>query len=163
MAIGAASEIDATIERLRPLLRRKKLDPAPSQDPRTDFDYRSYQSMGWCCTLVMRQQDWRTDPKTIKVGRSLTSEAQFLGAGNSIVQPESEGRFVLTLVPGWMVSKNIFSSHPFALDEDDPAFTAEERALWDRLRHICHSINTRIRRGSGSPMAARSMAYGETA
>lgn len=162
-AIGAASQADATIAALRPLAQRRPLEPRPSNDPRTDFDYRSYRSMGWCCTLVVRQEDWRDDPKTIKVGRDLKSEPQFLGSRNSFVQPESEGRFVLAIVPGWMIRKNIFSGCPFPLDEDDPAFTADERALWDRLRNICNSINSRIRRGSGAPMAARSMGYGHTA
>lgn len=163
-AIGAPNECQATIDLLRPTMsNRAPLAPPRDADPRTDLDYRSYQSMGWVCALVIRQPDYRTEAATIRVGSSLSSEPQFLGAGNSIVQPESEGRFVLTLVPAWMVRKNIFSGHPFSLDEYDPAFTAEERELWDRLRNICFSINTRINRGSGKAMTARSMAYGATA
>jgi len=160
-AIGAPGEY--AIARLHPLLKRKPLEPKPSDDPRTDFDYRSYKAADYLCTLVVRQPDYRTAPSTIRVGKSLTSEPQFLGARNSIVQPESEGRFVLTLVPAWMIRKNIFSAYPWSLDENDPAFAAEERELWARLRDVCISINTRIRLGSSRPAQARSMAYGQNA
>lgn len=157
--IGALSETEATIARLRPILRRKPLNPRPNDDPRTDFDYRAYRTMKWNCTLVFS----RLERGTNAVSKLPSSKVEFLGANTSIVQPESEGRFVLVLVPDWMFKKNVFSSFPFPIDEDDPAFTAEERALWDRLRHTCHSINVRIRRGTAKAMPARSLGYGANA
>lgn len=156
-AIGAPTEAAADRARAMLLLAtvRKPLVPAKRDDPRSDFDYRSYKSMGYVCTLVIRQPDPRDDPKTVRVGRSLTSEPQYLGPRNAILQPESEGRFVLALVPGWMVRPinqsqlscrlPAFSSCPMPLDESDESFTDEERELWERLRRICSSINSRIR------------------
>jgi hypothetical protein len=137
------------------LAKRKALEPVKRNDPRTDFDYRSWKTMGWRCTLVFRQQDNRAVKKTVRVGRMPTSEAQFLGPRNSTIQPESTERFVLTLVPDWMTRpiKKFgefklapFTTYPLPLDEFDPAFTADDRETWDRLRNVCFSINSRIRR-----------------
>lgn len=154
-AIGVPSEADADRARLREMFcKRQPLDPVKRKDPRTDFDYRSYRAMRWVCTLVIRQPDRRFSPRTLRVGRTSTSDPQFLGDRNSNIQPESEGPFILTLVPGWMTrpivklgvtSPSIFSTYPMALDETDPNFTDEERAIWDRLRNVCFSINSRIR------------------
>ncbi|WP_375414527.1 hypothetical protein [uncultured Bradyrhizobium sp.] len=157
-AIGAPSEAEASrIERLRvcaEFTKRKALQPVKREDPRTDFDYRSYKSAGYVCTLVFRQRDSRDVKPTVRVGRTPMSEPQFLGPRNSIIQPESDDRFVLTLVPDWMTrpirkgddyAPAIFSTYPLPLDETDPSFTAEERARWDRLCGVCFSINSRIR------------------
>lgn len=170
-AISAPSESEASRARLIELCgQRKRLKPERRADPRTDFDYRSYKEMGWICTLVIRQLDSRENPPTIRVGRTLTSEAQYLGSKNSIVQPESEGRFVLTLVPSWMVgvivrdgrtTPPIFSSYPLALDETDDSFTDDERAVWDRLRLVCISINSRI--NSAGRKAPERHVFGENA
>ena len=171
-AIGAPSQAEADRAKLILLCAgaRKPLTPAKRFDPRTDFDYRSYKSMGWICTLVVRQPDPRLGPRTVRVGRSLTSTPQFLGARNSVIQPESDDRFVLTLVPSWMtrpikrgadVDPPIFSPYPFPLDETDPAFTDDERAAWDRLRQVCMSVNSRIRNaGRREPQKYR---FGENA
>jgi hypothetical protein len=164
-AIGEPSGAEASLARLRAFSReRRRLEPEKRADPRTDFDYRAYKSMNWVCTLAIRQPDPREKPQTIRVGKSLHSEAQYLGGKNSIVQPESEGRFVLTLVPNWMtrpitklgrLAPAIFSSYPLALDPDDPDFTEEERALWDRLRNVCFSVNSRIRNAGRRPHEKR--------
>jgi len=172
-AIGAPSESEADRLRLIALCGgRKRLEPSVEQDPRTDFDYRSYRSMGWVCTLVVRQPDSRERPLTLRVGRDIDSEPQFLGSRNSIVQPESEGTpFVLTLVPAWMtkpmrrdgiLTPPIFSTYPFALDEHDARFSAEDRETWERLRRACYAINTRIRRGKSAPTPTKRV-FGETA
>jgi hypothetical protein len=155
-AIGAPSEMEADMAKLRLLCAnaRKSLVPAKRADARTDFDYRSWKAMRWVCTLVVRQPDGRMGPRTVRVGRTIDSQPQFLGSKNSMIQPESDARFVLTLVPAWMtrpIKKNgdnipaIFSTYPMPIDETDSNFTDDERAAWDRLRQICFSINSRIR------------------
>lgn len=156
-AVGAPSERDASLQRLRELSqeRRKRLIPEKRNDPRTDFDYRSYRSCGYVCTLVIKQPDARYKPNTIRVGRSLTSDPQFLGPKNSIVLDESEGRFVLAVMPKWLTDRAAFRTYPLALDETDPDFTDEERATWERLRQVCYSVNSRIRTAGRRPRERR--------
>lgn len=163
-AIGAPSQAQADHARLVALCtRRKPLQPRPDADPRTDFDYRSYQSMGFVCTLVVRQPDARYKPTTVRVGRSLTSDPQFLGPRNSIRLPECEGTpFVLAVMPKWLLDRAQFPTCPFPLDEDDASWSADDRATWDRLRQVCMSVNIRIRRGGNRPSAGR-LHYGEFA
>lgn len=170
-AIGAPTETEAG--RLRAIATfniKPRLIPAKRNDPRTDFDYRSYRAQRLVCTLVIKQPDPRHNPQTVRVGRTLTSPAQHLGPRNSNIQPESEGRFVLTLVPDWMTRAMwkdgnyvapIFSANPFPLDETDPDFTDEERATWNRLRRVCQSINSRIR--SAGRRVRETYRFGESA
>ncbi|MET4197247.1 hypothetical protein ABIB96_001235 [Bradyrhizobium sp. LA3.X] len=162
-AIGAPSQTEADYARLRKLCRRRRKPlPRPADDPRTDFDYRSYRSLNYVCVLLVKQQDDRYAPSTIRVGRTLTSDPQFLGPKNSIILPESEGRFVLALMPHWLISKAMLPSYPLALDDTDSAWSDDERALYDRLRNVCISVNTRIRRG-GSRQPAPHLHFGEYA
>lgn len=173
-AIGAPTEQQADHARNMALLaqfqQRRRLVPEKRNDPRTDFDYRSYKNIDWVCTLVVRQPDPRDEPKTVRVGRSLTSEPQYLGPRNAMIQPESEGRFIVTLVPGWMVRPisteggcrlPAFSTCPLPLDEEDENFSADERELWDRLRLVCTSINSRIR--NANRKQPQRLRYGEFA
>jgi hypothetical protein len=158
-AIGAPTEAEQSRAQLLQIsadyVKWKKLHPVKRDDPRTDFDYRSWKTMNWRCTLVFRQKDDRAVKQTVRVGRMSTSEPQFLGPRNSIIQPESTERFVLTLVPDWMTrpikkfgdnKPAPFTTYPLPLDETDPAFTAEDRETWARLSRVCFSINSRIRR-----------------
>jgi hypothetical protein len=163
-AIGAPSQAEADRAKLVELCkrtRRKPRVPKPADDPRTDFDYRSYQANDFACVLAVRQPDARTEPSTIRVGRDLASAPQFLGPKNSIVQPESEGPFVLAVMPRWIVTKTMLPTYPIALSEDEP-WTAQERALWDRLRSVCISVNMRIRRG-GTRQSTGRLHFGEYA
>lgn len=118
--------------------------------------------MGWVCVLVVKQPDDRPNAGTTRVGRTLTSPRQHLGAKNSIIQPESTGRFVLAVVPRWLVKVASFPTYPMPLDESDPAWTDDERATWDRLRQICVSVNARIQRGGSTPQQQK-FRYGESA
>jgi hypothetical protein len=161
-AIGAPSQAQADRARFVEMCsRRPRLVPERRRDPRTEFDYRSYRAMSYACTLVVKQPDARENPASTRVGRSLTSDPQYLGPKNSIVLPESEGRFVLALMPDWLIRRAGFSTYALPLDETDPAFTEEERKLWDRLRLVCYSVNARIRTaGRKRPEKFR---YGESA
>jgi hypothetical protein len=162
-AIGVPSELDANYARFVAACRRTKQAPRRDEDPRTDFDYRSYQSMGYVCTLVVRQPDSRSNPSTVRVGRALTSDPQFLGPRNSIVLPECEGTpFVLALMPKWLLDRALLSTCPFPLDDEDASWSADDRATWDRLRNLCMSVNTRIRRG-GNRQSSGKLAYGQYA
>jgi hypothetical protein len=136
--------------------------PKKSDDPRTDFDYRSYRSMDWICVLAVKQPDYRSEQATLRVGRTLRSDPQFLGPRNSIILPESEGRFALAIVPHWLARISGMPTHPFPLDETDPAWSEDDRALWERLRQICFSVNSRIRT-AGRNVRADRMRFGETA
>ncbi len=172
-AIGEPNEMQADrARRIAEFGRRKPpLVPAKRADPRTDFDYRAWKTSDWRCTLVVKQPDNRPAGRTTRVGRTLDGDAQYLGDRNSQIQPESTGRFVLTLVPGWMTrarwSKGgvyvmpIFSTYPRPLDEFDPAFTDDERTTWDRLRQVCMSINSRIR--NAGRKQRETFRYGESA
>jgi hypothetical protein len=173
-AIGAPTEAEQSRAQLRQICadyaKHKKLHPVKRDDPRTDFDYRSWKTMGWRCTLVFRQQDDRAVKKTVRVGQMPNSDPQFLGPRNSNIQPESTERFVLAVVPDWMTlpirkfgdfKPAPFTTYPLPLDETDPAFTAEDRETWDRLRSVCFSINSRIRR-AGQNQRERG-AFGEYA
>ncbi len=146
-AIGAPTEMQADRARRTAMLnayRRPRLKPDKRDDPRTDFDYRSYKACGYVCTLVMKQPDGRYNPLTVRVGKTLKSDPQFLGFKNSIVL-ETEGRFLLVLMLDWIIKRAGFSTYPLALDPEDPEFTDAEREIWDRLRSTCYSINSRIR------------------
>jgi hypothetical protein len=161
-AIGAPTEAEADrARRIKLCSVRTKLVPAKRDDPRTDFDYRSYRSMDYVCTLLVKQPDARENPTSIRVGRSLNSDPQFLGPRNSIILPESEGRFVLALMPSWLLRRALLPTYPYPLDDEDPAFTAEERVAWNRLRQVCHSVNARIR-AAGRRQSER-FRYGESA
>ncbi|MCK1541416.1 hypothetical protein IVB12_05345 [Bradyrhizobium sp. 179] len=163
-AIGAPSQAEADRARLVALCgRRKPLQPRRDEDPRTDFDYRSYRSMDYVCTLVVRQPDGRANPSTVRIGKSLSSDPQFLGPRNAIILPECQGTpFVLALMPKWLLDRALFPTCPFPLDEEDAAWSAEDRAIWDRLRNVCMSVNTRIRRGGNRRPTAK-LHYGEYA
>lgn len=162
-AIGAPTQLDADYARLRALCGRKKPALRRDEDPRTDFDYRSYQSMGYVCTLLVRQPDGRPSRPTVRVGKTMTSEPQFLGPRNAIILPECEGTpFVLTLMPKWLLDRAAFPTCPFPLDEDDASWSDADRATWDRLRNICMSVNTRIR-SAGRRSPAAKLLYGEYA
>ena len=162
-AIGAPSQAEADRAKLIEIdSRRRKLVPTRDQDPRTDFDYRSYRTMKYVCVLAVKQPDTREGALTLRVGRTLKGDPQFLGPRNSIILPESQGRFVLTLMPEWIVRKSGLPTYPMPLDETDPAWTADERAAWDRLRQVCFSVNSRIR-NAGRTRQKRTMHYGETA
>lgn len=162
-AIGAPPQLDADYAKLTELCRRRKsLVPARKDDPRTDFDYRSYKAMGYVCTLAVRQPDAREKPATLRVGRTLQSDPQFLGPRNAIILPESEGtRFALAVMPKWLIERAGFSTWPMALPDDEP-WTEDERATWDRLRQVCHSVNSRIRTGGRRSPTAK-LHYGEFA
>jgi hypothetical protein len=162
-AIGAPTEAEADHAKLVLLCggARKPLVPAKRDDPRTDFDYRSYRSIGYVCVLVVKQADHRENPTTLRVGRTLSSEPQFLGPKNSILLPESEGRFSLALMPAWLVKRAGLSTYPLHLDEDDPAWTEQERETWSRLRQVCYSVNSRIRNSNRRPK--QNLRFGETA
>lgn len=162
-AVGAPAEIEmcrAALQLAMP--KRKPLVPTKSDDPRTEFDYRSYNSMGWVCVLAVKQPDYRSDPGTLRVGRTLRSDPQFLGPRNSIILPESEGRFALAVVPHWLARIGALPTYPFPLDELDPEWSEDERALWDRLRNVCFSVNSRIR-NKGRKVKTANLRYGETA
>ncbi len=162
-AIGAPSQADADRAKLVLLCMgaRKPLVPAKRDDPRTDFDYRSYKACGYACTLLVKQPDARENPETLRVGRTLTSEPRFLGPRNSIVQPESEGRFVLAVMPEWLIKRAELSTYPFPIDRLDPAFTDDECLIWERLRNVCVAVNSRIRNaGKSGPAKYR---FGESA
>lgn len=163
-AIGEPAQIDADYARLVAACGgRRRLEPRRDQDPRTDFDYRSYKACGYVCTLVVRQPDDRPGANTIRVGKTLDSEKQFLGPNNSIVLPECEGTpFVLALMPDWLVRRTGFSTYPLALDETDTRWSAEDRETWDRLRRVCQSVNVRIR-NAGRRAQGNKLRYGEYA
>lgn len=160
-AIGAPTEAQVDRAKLVAMCKRKPLKPKKKADPRTDFDYRSYRTMGYACTLVVKQVDRREDPPSVRVGRTLTSDPQFLGPNNSIVQPESEGRFVLCVMPDWLIKRAGLSTYPLPLDDADPDFTDEERATWARLRLVCQSVNSRIR--TAGRRLTETFRYGENA
>lgn len=146
-AIGAPSQAAADRARAALLLApfRKRLVPEKRDDPRTDFDYRSYQTMKFVCVIVIKLPDDRQNPPSLKVGRiGVPSEPHYLGSKNSILMPESEGRFVLALIPDWLQQRTKLPTYGLALDEG-PEFTDEEREIWERLRKVCSSINSRIR------------------
>jgi len=161
-AIGAPTEAEA--DRARRIeqfsaVKRKRLQPEKRYDPRTDFDYRSYRACKYVCTLLVKQPDRRENPLTVRVGRTLRSDPQFLGPNNSIVQPESDARFLLTLMPDWLLKRAGFSTYPMPLDETE--WSAEDCATWDRLRQVCISINSRIR--SAGRRRPEKFRYGESA
>lgn len=159
-AIGAPSQAEAARAKLVEICsRRPRLIPDKRRDPRTDFDYRSYRAMNYVCTLVVKQPDHRENPLTVRVGRTLTSDPQFLGPNNSIVQPESDPRFLLAVMPDWLLKRADFSTYPMPLDENE--WSESDRATWDRLRMVCYSINARIRTaGRRQPQKYR---FGESA
>ncbi|WLA80358.1 hypothetical protein [Bradyrhizobium elkanii] len=162
-AVGLPSELEASRAALRAALpKRKPLVPSRDNDPRTDFDYRSYRACGYVCILAVKQPDYRSEPGTLRIGRTVKSDPQFLGARNSIILPESEGRFVLALVPDWLARIGGLSTHPLPIDEADLEWSDDERALWDRLRAVCFSVNSRIRT-AGRKVQRAKMRYGETA
>lgn len=164
VAIGAPSEMEADRRRRIALLatynRRKPLIPTPQKDPRTDFDYRSYRSCGYVCVLAVKLPDERPDARTIKVGRPGSSDHHYFGNGNSIVQQESEGRFILAVMPGWLQRRWSFLTYPLALP-DDGGWSDAERASWERLSRVCNSINSRIR--NSGRRSRQNLHYGETA
>jgi hypothetical protein len=163
-AIGEPTEMESDyrrrVELFSSLNKRKPLIPTPAKDPRTDFDYRSYKSCGYVCVLAVKLPDDRPNARTIKVGRPGSSEHHFFGSGNSIIQPESEGRFVLAVMPDWLQRRLKFLTYPLALP-DDGDWTDDERAIWERLTRVCISINSRIQNAGRKVHESRR--YGETA
>lgn len=163
-AIGAPTEMEADREKLRRLCEtnaaRRPPDPKKRDDPRTDFDYRSYRTMKYVCVLALRLPDLRENPQSVMVGSMTLGDPVFLGERNSILMPESEGRFVLALITKWLQERTGLPMCAPPLREDE-AWTADERETWTRLARVCSTINTRIRRGGQSTKA--SVPYGYTA
>ncbi len=160
-AIGAPTEAES--DRARRIqqftMRRPPLVPAKRADPRTDFDYRSYKACGYVCTLLVKQPDARTNPLTVRVGKTLRSDPQFLGPNNSIVQPESDAHFLLTVMPAWLLKRASFSTYPMPLDETE--WGEPDVATWNRLRQVCYAINSRIRSAGRKPR--ETFRFGESA
>lgn len=162
-AIGAPTEMQVDHARLVEVCKQiKPKRPAPKKqkDSRTDFDYRSYKTMNQVCIIAVKLHDDRLNPNTIKIGRIGFNEPHFLGPRNSIIMPESEGRFVLALIPHWLQERTKLPTWGFPLPENDQ-WTDAERATWDRLSQICRTINSRIRNADRS--SKLHMPYGFTA
>ena len=161
-AIGAPTQLDADYARLVKLCGgRKRLTPRRDDDPRTDFDYRSYRALGYVCALVVRQPDSRYNPSTIRVGNTLGSEPQFLGSKNPIILPESaDTPSVLALLPQPLLHRTGFTPHPFSLDETQ--WSEADRTTWSRLRDVCFSVNSRIR-NAGRRTPTAKLHYGQYA
>lgn len=145
-AIGAPTETEAGYARLVLACSgaRKPLVPTKRADPRTDFDYRSYKSMGYVCILAVRAHDERPEPQTVRIKVAGSSKPQGLGAGNSIIMEETAGPFVLAVVPTWLQRKCGLATYAMPLPEDQP-WSESDRELWGHLRDVCFSINSRIR------------------
>lgn len=163
-AIGAPTEIESDREKWRRAcavnVERRPPDPKKRDDPRSDFDYRSYHSMKYVCVLAVRLPGARNNPQSVKVGRVTGGDPVFLSDNNSILMPESEGRFVLALIPEWLQERTRLPMWAAPLREDE-AWTAGERETWTRLAGVCSTINARIRRAG--QRAKVSMPFGYTA
>lgn len=163
-AIGAPTEMVADREKwLRACgvnAERRPPDPKKRNDPRSDADYRSYKTMEYVCVLALRLPDSRQSPRSTKVGGLAGGEPVFLGEGNSILAPESEGRFVLALIPKWLQERTGLPMWAAPLREDE-AWTSTERETWSRLSRVCSTINARIR--SAGRRSKTRIPYGYTA
>jgi hypothetical protein len=159
LAIGAPTEMEADRARMVLLCAgaRKPLTPAKRDDPRTDFDYRSYKANNFVCILAVKARDDRPEKQTIRIVVSGSTRPQGLGGGNSIIMDETKGDepFVLAVVPDWLQSKCRLPTYAMPLPEDQD-WSDADRALWERLRNICFSINSRIRNAGRAQHERRS-------
>ena len=143
-AIGAPSEFEYDTDALRELSKRRPLKPSAKSDPRSDALYQVWKMEKKVCVLLVRQEDFRDNPGTVRVTNVGSKDPQYLSDKNSTIMEESEGRFVLAVVPAWLRKVAKMSAFPLPLPDGDE-WTDEERALWGRMSDVCFSINSRIR------------------
>lgn len=162
-AIGAPSQADVDYAKLVLLCgaARKPLVPAKRDDPRTDFDYRSYKQMGYGCVLAVKAPDDRINPQSVKIVVPGSSKPEGLGPKNSIIQPESEGKFVVACIPLWLQRKLKLPTGNLPLPDHETRWTSEDRETWERLRNVCFSINSRIRNANRAKR--QNLAFGQWA
>jgi hypothetical protein len=165
-AIGAPTEQQADLARHNALLARlavrKRLKPDRRADPRTEFDYRSYKAMNYVCVLAVRAPDDRVNPRSVKIMTLWSDHPEGFGPGNSIIEPECAGtKFVLACIPAWLQRRLKLPMGALPLPDQDTQWTAEDRETWDRLRQLCHCINSRIRNANRRKF--QNLRYGETA
>lgn len=164
-AIGAPTEAEADYAKLVLLCagarKRKPLTPTKRDDPRTDFDYRSYKQMGYGCVLAVKAPDDRVNPQSVKIVVPGSSKPEGLGPKNSIIQPESEGKFVVACIPLWLQRKLKLPTGNLPLPDHETHWTSEDRETWERLRNVCFSINSRIRNANRAKR--QNLAFGQWA
>ena len=120
---------------------------AREPDPRSVHDYRIYNTMRMVCILVVKHRD---RVNSIEVSRDGGGAPHaFIDPKKMIVQPESEGEFVLALVgrglSQWIYEKqrvNLLAITPPLADGIE--WTDEQRKTWTRLETLRSSINSKI-------------------
>lgn len=130
---------DAAEARLRETVREiAAAAKATKPDPRGVLTYRTYQTMGLVCVLVVRHRDGQASFHCSKSGNDLRFNLAF---SKCIREPESTDDFLLICIPKWIAQDRGLMGVTPPLDGE---WTDEQRAIWGRLTRARGTINTRI-------------------
>lgn len=122
---------------------------ARKPDPRSILDYRAYHTMRLVCVLVVKHRD---KAASIECSRDGAWPHIYLPTKKLMVQPESEGDFILALMPKsflvWLAKQDDAPSVARTLLGVTPELageqTAARRETWKRLERVRSSINSKI-------------------
>lgn len=145
-AIGEPSESEARLARLRKAgaehaeLRAKR-NQNKNPDARTAVHYRTWQTMGLVCVLVVKHRDKIASIECSRDGSYYPHI--YLPTSKIVPQPEATDEFILACVPKWLAQRAELLGITLPLS---PArhWTDEQHATWERLGRLRTSINTRI-------------------
>jgi hypothetical protein len=130
-------------------------------DPRSRITYQSYRTARMFCTLVVKLAEPPIDARGLKCSMNGDPIRWFtLPLHRIIIQPESQGSFVLVVVPKWLAKpfdpKRITELAGVLPDLcDSIEWTEDQKTDWNRLRRKASVINTRIRNGGVRRMSDR--------
>jgi hypothetical protein len=123
-----------------------KARPRIADDPRKPADYRIFKTMKLICVPLVRH----ALAGTLELSRDGWMRPRaFINPAKLIEQPESDGDLVLVLIErglaNWIKDKqrcNLFGVAPELSAERE--WTDHDRAVWNRLRRLADTINSRI-------------------
>jgi hypothetical protein len=154
-AVGAPTELELICKNRGGLFAKDGVAATrrQSDDPRSRLTYQSYRSARMFCTLVVKLSEPPSDARGLKCSMNGDPTRWFtLPLHRIIIQPESQGRFVLVVVPKWLAKpfdpKRITELAGVLPDLcDSIEWTDQQKTDWNRLRRKAGVINTRIRSG----------------
>jgi hypothetical protein len=114
---------------------------ARTPDPRSSSDYRAWKTMKMVCVLLVKHQDKAASIECSKDGAS--RPRIFIPNKKHILLPESDGEFVLMLLPKWLAQKAELMGVTAGLSPDR-TWTSAEVDQWRSLSSLRLSVNTKI-------------------
>jgi hypothetical protein len=161
-AVGAPTELELICKNRGGVFAKpgEHVTRRQPDDLRSRITYQSYRTARMFCTLVVKLAE---PPGARSLKCSMNGDPSkffYLPLSRIIIQPESQGSFVLVVVPKWLAKpfdpKRITELAGVLPDLcDSIEWTDQQKTDWNRLRRKAGVINTRIRNGGVRRMSDR--------